>query len=81
VTLFVKGGDDEYISVATNVPKADKSGPAIGTVFPKGEGLDAIEAGKPSYGEVAGGKYVFGSEPIRDASGAVLGSYSVGYLK
>jgi hypothetical protein len=74
-TLFVKGGDD-YIRVATTLPKA------IGTVL-TGPALDAIKAGKPYYGEtpVLGTPYLAGYEPIKDASGAIIGIYFVGYKK
>ena len=74
-TLFVKGGD-EYIRVATTLPKA------IGTVL-TGPALDSIKAGKPYYGEapVFGTPYITGYEPIKDASGAIIGIYFVGYKK
>jgi len=75
VTLFVKGGD-EYIRVATTLPKA------IGTAL-TGPALDSIKAGKPYYGEspVLDTPYITGYEPIKDASGAILGIYFVGYKK
>jgi hypothetical protein len=74
-TLFVKGGD-EYIRIATTLPKA------IGTVL-TGPALDSIKAGKPYYGEapVLGTPYITGYEPIKDASGAIIGIYFVGYKK
>jgi hypothetical protein len=78
-TLFVKSGD-EYIRVATNVPKPDGSGRAIGTVL-AGPVLEAIQAGRAYYGKapILGTPYVTGYEPIKDASGAVIGVYYVGY--
>src|ERR1017187_2936132 len=78
-TLFVKGGD-EYIRVSTNVPKADGSGRAIGTVL-AGPALESIKAGKAYYGEVPilGTPYITGYEPIKDSSGAEIGIYYVGY--
>ncbi|MGC2408503.1 MAG: Cache 3/Cache 2 fusion domain-containing protein [Methyloceanibacter sp.] len=78
-TLFVKGGD-EYIRVATNVPKPDGSGRAIGTVL-AGPALESIKTGKAHYGEVPvlGTPYISGYEPIKDASGAIIGVYFVGY--
>src|SRR5262249_52070609 len=78
-TLFVKGGD-EYIRVATNVPKPDGTGRAIGTVL-AGPALEAIQAGKGYYGKapILGTPYVTGYEPIKDASGATIGVYYVGY--
>jgi hypothetical protein len=80
-TLFVKGGD-EYIRVATNVPKPDGSGRAIGTVL-AGPALESIKAGKAHYGEVPilGVPYITGYEPIKDGSGAIIGVYYVGYKK
>ncbi len=80
-TLFVKGGD-EFIRVSTSVPKPDGSGRAIGTVL-AGPALEAIKAGKAHYGEVPilGTPYMTGYEPIRDASGATIGVYYVGYKK
>jgi hypothetical protein len=80
-TLFVKGGD-EYIRVATSVPKPDGSGRAIGTVL-AGPALDAIKQGKAYYGDVPilGVPYTTGYEPIRDNSANVVGIYYVGYKK
>jgi cache 3/cache 2 fusion protein/LTXXQ motif family protein len=77
-TLFVKGGD-EYIRVATNVPKADGSR-AIGTVL-AGPALESIKTGKAYYGKapILGTPYVTGYEPIKDTSGAIIGVYFVGY--
>jgi sensor histidine kinase regulating citrate/malate metabolism len=73
-TLFVKGEGDEYIRVATTLPKA--LGSELG-----GPALDSINAGKPYYGEapVIGVPCITGYEPIKDASGAIIGVYSVGY--
>jgi Cache 3/Cache 2 fusion domain/LTXXQ motif family protein len=75
----VKGGD-EYIRVATNVPKPDGSGRAIGTVL-AGPALESIKTGKAYYGKapILGTPYVTGYEPIKDASGAIIGVYYVGY--
>ena len=80
-TLFVKGGD-EFIRVATSVPKPDGSGRAIGTVL-GGPALESIKAGKAHYGEVPilGVPYMTGYEPIKDGSGATIGAYYVGYKK
>lgn len=80
-TLFAKTGD-EYVRVSTNVPK--DNGRATGTILdPKGKAIVEINAGKPFYGEVdiLGKPYVTGYEPIKDASGAVIGIYYVGYAK
>src|SRR5262245_54899567 len=78
-TLFAKDGD-EYIRVATDVPKPDGSGRAIGTVL-AGPALESIKAGKAYYGKapILGTPYVTGYEPIKDASGAIVGVYYVGY--
>ncbi|MEH2560977.1 Cache 3/Cache 2 fusion domain-containing protein [Bradyrhizobium sp. AZCC 2289] len=81
-TIFVKSGD-EFVRVATNVRKDDGSR-AIGTILdPKGKAIAAILKGERYYGEadILGKPYVTGYEPIRDASGNVIGVYYVGYLK
>jgi hypothetical protein len=80
-TLFVKGGD-EYIRVATNVPKPDGSGRAIGTVL-AGPALEAIKEGKAYYGDVPilGVPYTTGYEPIKSSAGDIIGVYYVGYKK
>lgn len=80
-TLFVKTGDD-FVRVATNVPKPDGSGRAIGTKL-AGPALESIKGDKAFYGEVPilGTPYVTGYEPIKDASGATIGVYYVGYKK
>jgi hypothetical protein len=82
-TLFAKTGD-EFVRVSTNVPKPDGSGRATGTVLdPKGKAITAINKGEPFYGEVTilEVPYITGYEPIRDASGKVIGIYYVGYKK
>jgi len=75
-TLFVKSEGDKYIRVATTLPKA--LGSELG-----GPAFDSISAGKPYYGEapVMGVPCITGYEPIKDASGAIIGIYSVGYYK
>ncbi len=82
-TLFAKTGD-EYVRVSTNVPKPDGSGRATGTVLdPKGKAIVAINKGEAFYGEVTilDVPYITGYEPIKDASGKVIGIYYVGYKK
>jgi hypothetical protein len=82
-TLFVKTGD-EYVRVSTNVPKPDGSGRATGTILdPKGKAIVAINNGEAFYGEVTilGVPYITGYDPIKDASGKVIGIYYVGYKK
>jgi len=80
-TLFVKSGDD-YIRVATNVSTRVGSGRGIGRVL-TGPALASIKAGNAYYGKtsVLGTPYIGGYEPIKDASGAVIGVYFVGYKK
>ena len=80
-TLFVKHGD-EYIRVATSVPKPDGSGRAIGTVL-AGPALESIKQSKVFYGDVPilGVPYTTGYEPIKDSSGDTIGVYYVGYKK
>ena len=75
-SLFVKGEGDEYIRVATTWPKA--LGSELG-----GPAFDSINAGKPYYGEapIMGIPSITGYEPIKDASGAIIGVYGVGYKK
>ena len=80
-TLFAKDGG-EYVRVSTSVPKPDGSGRAVGTVL-AGPALEAIKAGKSYYGEVPilGTPYITGYEPIKDSTGAEIGTYYVGYKK
>ena len=81
VTLFVKSGDD-YIRVATNVSTRVGSGRGLGTIL-TGPALELIKAGNAYYGKapVLGTPYIGGYEPIKDASGATIGIYFVGYKK
>jgi hypothetical protein len=82
-TFFAKTGD-EYVRVSTNVPKPDGSGRATGTILdPAGKAIVQINQGKAFYGEVTilGVPYITGYEPIKDASGKVIGIYYVGYKK
>ena len=79
-TLFVKSGDD-YIRVATNVStRIGRRG--LGTIL-TGAALKSIKEGNPYYGKtsILGTPYVSGYEPIKDASGATIGVYFVGYTK
>ena len=82
-TFFVKSGD-EFVRVSTSVPKPDGSGRAIGTILdPQGKAIAEIRQGKPFFGEVPilGTPYVTGYDPVKDASGDVIGIYYVGYKK
>src|SRR5215470_18192183 len=80
-TLFVKSGDD-YIRVATNVSTRIGSSRGLGTIL-TGAPLESIKAGNAYYGKasVLGTPYVSGYEPIKDASGATIGVYFVGYTQ
>jgi hypothetical protein len=80
-TLFVKSGDD-YIRVATNVSTRIGNGRGIGSVL-SGPALASIKAGNAYFGKapVLGTPYISGYEPIKDASGAIIGVYFVGYKK
>lgn len=80
-TLFAKTGD-EYVRVSTNVPK--DGGRATGTILdPKGKAIVEINAGRPFYGDVdiLGSMYTTGYEPIKNASGNVIGIWFVGFKK
>lgn len=80
-TLFAKTGE-EYVRVSTNVPKGN--GRATGTILdPKGKAIVQINEGKPFYGDVdiLGTMYKTAYEPIKDASGKVIGIWYVGYKK
>ena len=81
-TIFVKSGD-EFVRVATNVKKDDGSR-ATGTILdPKGKAIAAIAKGESYFGEadILGKSYDTAYEPIRGASGDVIGIYYVGFLK
>ena len=81
-TLFVKSGDD-YVRVSTNVP-GSVQGRALGTILdPKGKAIVNINKGEAFYGEVdiLGKLYETGYDPIKDASGKVIGIWYVGYEK
>jgi hypothetical protein len=78
----VKSGE-EYVRVATNVKKHDSSR-ATGTILdPSGPAIVMVPKGEAYDGDatILGKPYVTGYEPIRDASGHVIGIYYVGYLK
>jgi cache 3/cache 2 fusion protein len=79
VTLFVKSGDD-YIRVATNVSTRVAGGRGLGTIL-TGPALELIKAGNAYYGKalVLGTSHIGGYEPIKDASGAIIGLYFVGF--
>ena len=69
--------------VSTNVPGSVR-GRALGTILdPKGKAIGNINKGEAFYGEVdiLGKAYVTGYDPIKDASGKVIGIWYVGYEK
>jgi hypothetical protein len=81
-TIFVKTGN-EYKRVATTVKKEDGSS-AVGTPLdPKSAAIARLNNGEAYYGDatVFGKTYDAGYEPIKDASGAVIGAYFVGQPK
>jgi hypothetical protein len=81
-TLFVKNGD-QYMRVATTVKKEDGSR-AVGTALDANSpAIAKLNNGEGYYGDatVFGKTYDAGYEPIKDASGAVIGAYFVGYAK
>ena len=81
-TLFVKKGK-EYVRVATTVKKEDGKS-AVGTALDaNSSAIGMLDNGEPYYGDakVFGKSYDAGYEPIKDASGKVIGAYFVGYPK
>ena len=76
----MKSGDD-YIRVATNVSTRIGPGRGIGTILTG----PALESSKRAMHTTAkrrsGTPYISGYEPIKDASGAIIGVYFVGYKK
>jgi Cache 3/Cache 2 fusion domain len=81
-TLFVKSGD-QYVRAATTVKKEDGSS-AVGTALDANSpAIAKLKNGEPYYGDatIFGKSYDAGYEPIKDASGAVIGAYFVGYAK
>jgi hypothetical protein len=62
----------------------DDGSRAIGTILdPNGAAITMIKKGEAYYGDatILGKPYVTGYDPIKDASGSVIGIYYVGYLK
>jgi hypothetical protein len=83
-TLFVKSGD-QYVRVATTVKNKKEDGTsAVGTALDtKSAAIARLNNGEAYYGyaTVFGKTYDAGYEPIKDASGAVIGAYFVGQPK
>ena len=81
-TLFVKSGD-QYVRAATTVKKEDGSS-AVGTALDANSpAMAKLKNGEAYYGDatIFGKSYDTGYEPIKDASGAVIGAYFVGHAK
>jgi Cache 3/Cache 2 fusion domain len=81
-TLFVKSGD-QFVRVATTLKKEDGTS-AVGTALhADSRAFAKLKNGEAYYGDarIFGKTYDTGYEPIKDASGAVIGAYFVGYAK
>jgi Cache 3/Cache 2 fusion domain len=81
-TIFVKAGP-VYVRVGTTVKKEDGAS-AVGTPLDvKSSATARLNSGEAYYGDatVFGKSYDAGYEPIKDASGAVIGAYFVGQPK
>ncbi|MCX6969731.1 MAG: Cache 3/Cache 2 fusion domain-containing protein [Verrucomicrobia bacterium] len=79
-TIFVKNGDD-FFRISTNVRGPD-GGRAVGTMMDRdSRAMASLRKGSPYAGiaEILGKPYITRYEPIRDASGSVIGAYYVGY--
>ncbi len=80
-TLFV-ASDGGFKRIATNVIKDGNR--AVGTMLdPNGQAIKQIRNGDSFYGaaDILGEAYETGYEPVKDASGAIIGVYYVGYKK
>jgi hypothetical protein len=78
-TIFAAVGDG-YKRISTNVIKDGNR--AVGTMLdPNGAAIKKIRNGEAFYGEadILGEKYQTGYEPIKDASGKIVGVLYVGY--
>jgi hypothetical protein len=82
VTIFVKDGN-QYVRVATNVKKEDGSSAVGAPLDATSPAIAKIDKGEAYNGDatVFGKTYVAEYEPIKDASGAVIGVYFVGQPK
>ena len=81
-TIFVKSGD-QFVRVATTVKKEDGTS-AVGSALDENSpAIAKLNKGEAYYGDatVFGKTYDAGYEPIKDASGAVIGGYFVGHSK
>ncbi|AGX88106.1 Cache 3/Cache 2 fusion domain-containing protein [Candidatus Symbiobacter mobilis] len=78
-TLFSRDGD-QFVRISTNVRKDGKR--AVGTLLdPHGQAIRSIWEGRPFYGQVdiLGTPFLTAYEPMRDASGEIIGIWYVGY--
>lgn len=78
-TFFVRKGE-EFIRISTDVMLDGHR--ALGTdLDPNGPVIAAVKNGEPYYGnvDILGKPYETGYEPIKNASGEVIGAYYVGY--
>jgi hypothetical protein len=69
--------------VATTVKKEDGKSAVETPLDPNSSAIGMLDNGEPYYGDakVFGKTYDAGYEPIKDASGAVIGAYFVGEPK
>ena len=80
-TIFAAVGDG-FKRISTNVIKDGNR--AVGTMLdPNGAAIKKVKVGESFYGEadILGEKYETGYEPIKDAAGAIIGVWYVGYKK
>jgi hypothetical protein len=81
-SIFVKSGD-QYVRVATTLKKEDGTSAVGTTIAGDSPALAKLNNGQAYYGDatIFGKIYDTGYVPIKDASGAVIGAYFVGYIK
>lgn len=77
--LFIKNGD-RYVRVATTLNKADHTSAVGTTLDANSPAIAKLNNGETFYGTamIFGVPYWVGYEPIKDASGAVIGAYFAG---
>jgi hypothetical protein len=81
-SIFVKSGD-QYVRVATTLKKDDGTSAVGTTLAADSPALAKLNNGQAYYGDttIFGKIHDTGYVPIKDASGAVIGAYFVGYIK
>ena len=81
-TIFVKNGD-QYVPVATTIKKEDGTHTVGIPLDANSPAIAKLNNGETYYGDatIFGKTYDAGYEPIKDASGSVIGAYFVGYSK